>query len=107
MPIEDGYLCCGGNHFIPDKEIDKLLNQGFYQPRMELVNQPEYNSPMGLMGPPTGFSALKKPPDQLPRWHFVWQKYNFVEGLKREEDEINAEEPGRKARRLAGDWSAL
>lgn len=62
-----------GNHFISDREIDRMLADSFYIP----VHDPCNNGGQYLAAL-TGMPAdvpLKKPPDQLPRTYLCWMAY--------------------------------
>ena len=82
LPVSDGYMCYGGNHYFTDVEIDKMLNTLMYFPRMTIVNAPRFDTPMGDFGPPMGFYPLKKPPEQVPKRAPCWMVYNEAKGIK-------------------------
>ena len=78
MPVNDGYLYSGGNHFIEDKEIDLMLDQTLYQPRIDLVNCP-FPDPIASMFTPSMqwvWASFKKRPMQLLGWSTPWISYN-------------------------------
>jgi hypothetical protein len=77
----------GASHFIPDKELDRMFNNPYHIPQFEIVNAPDrlpqmqetmmYGAPMTVR-----FHPLKKPPEQLPKWHRVWQVYELAKQMK-------------------------
>ena len=87
VPVSDGYMCCGGTHFIPDKEIDKLLDSQWYEPRIDRVNCPKAIHPFLPVFMPNfdgsvEMETLKKPPEQLPKRALCWLVYWHAKGMK-------------------------
>lgn len=64
MATADGFLCAGGNHFIPDTEIDRALtSRGRYRPMVKITNAVTgILLPGEIRGP-----RFVKPPPGTPR----------------------------------------
>jgi hypothetical protein len=64
-----------------------MFNNPYHIPQFEIVNAPDrlpqmqetmmYGAPMTVR-----FHPLKKPPEQLPKWHRVWQVYELAKQMK-------------------------